>query len=96
MPHIHEPVSLADQMKERMAEDARLKELHEDIGRLTFEIGCMKTELDAERKTKADDIKMFGDWLEGMIEMEVTHPMGPDNTHVLKGCLEYFNKLVAK
>ena len=66
------------------------------IESLTLDIDNMKRDLDLERKAKAVDIKMYGDWLEGMIEMEVTHPMGPDNTHVLKGCLEYFNKKVVK
>jgi len=73
-----------------------LTQAAEQIGRLTFEIGCMKTELDAERKANGDDIKMYEEWLNKMIEMETTHPTGPSNAHVYEGCKKYFLEMVAK
>ena len=68
----------------------------EEIGRLTFEIGCMKTELDAERKTKSQDIEYYREWLDRMIELETTHPTGPSNAHIYEGCKKYFVDMVAK
>ncbi len=68
----------------------------EQIGRLTFEIGCMKTELDSERKRKDEKLRLYSDWLEAMIKSESELPMGPDCTHIYKSCQEYFNELVMK
>ena len=67
-----------------------------EIGRLAFDIGCMKRDLDAERKSKSEDIKMYDEWLERMIEMESTHPTGPSNAHIYEGCKKYFREMVAK
>jgi len=71
-------------------------QLENEIERLAIDIDYLENTLIDERNAKADGIRMYTTWLEGMIEMEATHPMGPDNTHILKGCLEYFNKMVAK
>ena len=68
----------------------------EQIGRLTFEIGCMKTELDAERKRKDEKLRLYNEWLEAMIISEFKHPMGPDCTQIYKSCQKYFNEMVVK
>lgn len=76
--------------------EIKINEQAEEIGRLAFEIGCMKTELDAERKAKSLDIKLYAEWLNKMIESESTRPIGPDCTHIYKNCQKYFNLMVAK
>ena len=73
-----------------------LTEAQELIGRLTFDIGCMKADLDAERKSKSKDIEYFREWLDRMIELETTHPTGPSNAHLYEGCKKYFLEMVAK
>ena len=73
-----------------------IKGLNVEIGRLTFDIGCMKRDLDLERKAKAEDIRMYTEWLDRMIEMETTIPTGPSNAHVYEGCKKYFLEMVAK
>jgi hypothetical protein len=66
------------------------------IGRLTFDIGCMKADLDAERKSKSNDIECYREWLDRVIELETTHPTGPSNAHVFEECKRYFVEMVAK
>ena len=73
-----------------------LTEAQEQIGRLTFDAGCVKRDLDAERKAKSEDIKMYGEWLDRMIELETTHPTGPSNAHIYEGCKKYFREMVVK
>ena len=73
-----------------------LVKAQEQIGRLIFDIGCMKRDLDLERKAKAEDIRMYTEWLDRMIEMETTIPTGPSNAHVYEGCKKYFLEMVAK
>ena len=76
--------------------DEDLKIASEQIGRLTFDIGCMERTHNAERKAKAEDIRMYTEWLDRMIEMETTIPTGPSNAHVYEGCKKYFLEMVAK
>jgi hypothetical protein len=66
------------------------------IESLTLDIDCMNRDIDSERKAKGDDIKMFTEWLDRMIEMETTIPTGPSNAHVYEGCKKYFIEMVAK
>lgn len=75
---------------------SELEGAQEQIGRLTFDIGCMETEREAERKAKTEDIRMYTEWLDRMIEMETTIPTGPSNAHVYEGCKKYFLQMVAK
>jgi hypothetical protein len=65
------------------------------IERLTLDIDRMKTELDAERKANSDQIKLFQDYMDAMIKLEVENPSG-DDIKCLKLTLEVFNEVVAK
>jgi len=75
---------------------SELEEAQEQIGRLTFDIGCMERDHDAERKANADKIKLFADYLDCMIKLESVNPSGVQDIKCLQQTLEVFNDVVVK
>ena len=78
-----------------MVDDTLLTVAETHIERLTLDIDRMKSELDEERKANSDKIKLFKDYMNAMIKLEVENPSG-DDIKCLKLTLEVFNEVVAK
>jgi len=78
-----------------MTDDTLLAVAERQIESLTLDIDCMKRDLDAERKSNADKIKMFATYMQCAISLEVSNPSG-DDIKCLKLTLDVFNEVVAK
>ena len=73
-----------------------LEEALEQIGRLTFDIGCMKRDLEVERKNVSEKQRKFAIYLEELIKIESVFPIGSENAQCLLQALAKYNEMVMK
>jgi len=66
------------------------------IESLTLDIDNMKRDLDLERKANTSKVELFAGFLQELIELEQTFPIGSNCAGTLKNVLKYYDETVVK